>query len=407
MSRPTTAWASAQALWVTAAGWAQAAERRFGHAWVATPDATYTPSETLSWIGTGVADRRRRLFPVPPFARTAAKDALLARASRHFRDVGERPEWRDLDLEFVWQHHDLFHRAGAPLARRRGCPLVSFVDAPQVWEAARWGVHRPGWGHILTRIGELPQLAASDVVVCVSYEVAAEIIRLGVERRRVLVCPTGVDPERFGPETSGDAVRERYGLAGQFVIGWTGSFRSFHGLEVAVEALACLRRDAPDSRLLLVGDGFDRPRIEAVASSMNVADAVIFTGAVPHLELPQYLAAMDVTVLTTRPGEPFHYSPLKLREYLASGRPVVAPRIGDIARTLEDGKTALLFDLGDTTGLARHLSALRHDAELRSQLGRAGRELILKTGTWDVQLERLLEFGPFLEATSARGAASR
>ena len=99
----------------------------------------------------------------------------------------------------VWQHHDLFQSPGQAISRRHRCPLVSFVDAPLVWEARRWGVARPGWGRLVERYGEWPQLRASDVVACLSDEVAHEVVRLGVPRERIVFSPTAVDVDRFAP----------------------------------------------------------------------------------------------------------------------------------------------------------------------------------------------------------------
>src|SRR5262249_14822541 len=156
-----------------------------------------------------------------------------------------------------------------------------------------------------------------DVVACVSDEVADEVTRLGVDRERVLVSPMAVDADRFSPGVSGDEVRKRFGLDKAFVIGWTGSFRRFHGLEVALEAFAVFQRSTPDARMLLVGDGSERDSVEALSRSMGLGDTVVFYGAAAHEDLPACVAAMDVTVVTARAGAQFHYSPQKMREYLA------------------------------------------------------------------------------------------
>ncbi len=407
MPRTGTEWAGAAAMWITVAGWAAAARSRFGAAWIVTPDAVVSPETALSYTGAAASaagGRRRRM---PELVRTGAKDVLRYRVMRRCRDVDERPEWHDVDVAFVWQHHDLFHRAGEPLARRRGRPLVSYVHAPQVWEARQWGVRRPGWGPLLERYGEAPQLVRSDVVAVVSDEVATQVARLGVEEHRIVISPMAVDAERFSPAVPGAPVRARYGLEGTFVIGWTGSFRKFHGLDLAVQAFASLHRSAPTTRLLLVGDGAERSTLEHQVRAAGVGDAVIFAGAVAHESLPELVAAMDATVVTAHAGQGFHYSPLKMREYMAAGRPVVAPRIGDVGRLLTDGADGLLYEPGDAAGLGRQLSRLVDDAALRAQVGEAGRSLILRTGTWDVQLEQLLASDAFQAACSklARSAS--
>ena len=84
-----------------------------------------------------------------------------------------------------------------------------------------------------------------------------------------------------------------------------------------------------------------------------------------------------------------------MREYLAVGKPVVAPRIGDVARTVTDDVDALLYEAGDVRGLADRLLQLRDDPALRARLGRAGRDLMVRTGTWDVRCEQLLACDAF------------
>jgi glycosyltransferase involved in cell wall biosynthesis len=342
---------------------------------------------------------------LPFVIRTAINDVRRARAACVARNY-DGLEWTDTEIEFVWQYHDLFHRFGHGLAQRHACPLVSFVEAGRVWEDRIWGVRRPGWGGLLERLGERPQLLGSDVILCVSEEVAERALALGAEERKIVVSPNGVESDRFSPDVSGARVRRTLGLGESFVIGWTGSFRRFHGLEVAVRAFAQVVEAVRDARLLLVGDGFERSNVEQLASALGVRHAMFFTGAVSHGDVPEYVAAMDVALVTAKPGEAFHYSPLKMREYLACARAVVAPRIGDVARTLTDGLNGLLYEPGDVEGLACRILSLRADSRLRAQLGAAGRSLVVATCTRDLQLDRLLRSEPFLEA-SARLSSSR
>ncbi|MEJ5255870.1 MAG: glycosyltransferase [Acidimicrobiales bacterium] len=390
MPRPSTAWASAAGLWVTAAGWAAAGERRFGRAWVVTPDAVASPDEAVGFATahySSAAHQHRRRQLVPSLLRTAAKDALQYRAVHRFR-VGTGP-WDQVPPALVWQHHEICHRAGIELAHRLGCPSVVFVHAPQVWEARQWGVHRPGWGTLLERLGERPALRSADAVACVSDEVATLVVDLGADPGKVVVTPMAVDPARFHPDVSGDAVRERYGLGDAPVIGWCGNFRRFHGLEQAVAAFALVREQRPDARLLLVGDGPERARIEAMTDELGLHNVTCFTGGVPHVEMAEHLAAMDVAWVLAQTDGAFHYSPHKMREYLACGVPVVAPAIGDVARVMHHDVDAVLYPAGDIAALASATLELLADPNRRRRIGSAGRELMLREGTWDVQLEKV------------------
>jgi glycosyltransferase involved in cell wall biosynthesis len=399
MPRSSKEWLGAPAMWVTAAGWASAAQRRFGSAWVTTPDAIAGPADVLGYTEprpATVSNAQRLRLPVA--LGVALKDARQASRAWQFRDAGEPAEWRRGNLAFVWQHHDLFARAGFPVARRHGCPLVSYVHAPQVWEARRWGVRRPGWGALLERFGEQPQLRESDVVACVSEEVATELARFDVPRERILVSPMAVDVEQFNPEVSGAGVRRRLGLTDAFVVGWAGTFRSFHAVDDIVVAFAGLHRGSPSARLLLVGTGAEEEHIRGLANRLGIAGAVVFTGPVPNLAMPEYLAAMDVTVVSAPAGAEFHYSPQKLREYLGLGRAAIAPRLGEIPTAFEEGTHLLLYEAGNVDDLSDAMCRLRDDAELRRRVGSAGWERVLATATWDVRLEELMDFDGFAAA---------
>ena len=170
-----------------------------------------------------------------------------------------------------------------------------------------------------------------------------------------------VDAVRFAPTVSGEPTRDRLGLTDTFVVGWVGSFRGFHGLDTVVDAFAVFHRREPGTRLLLGGTGAEMHAVRDHAVALGIADAVVLPGAIAHTEMPEFIAAMDVALVSARPDAGFHYSPLKLREYMACGVPVVAPRLGEIPRALHDGEDALLHQPGDADALADRLSRLHDD----------------------------------------------
>jgi glycosyltransferase involved in cell wall biosynthesis len=319
-----------------------------------------------------------------------AKDAGRFLRARRFRETTRSGPWDGSDLTFVWQRHDLFHTAGFDVARAKGCPVVLFVDAPTVWEESRWGVRRPGWGSLVERTGERPQFRSADLVACVSEEVAEALVERGAPEKRVLVTPCVADLDIFTPDAGGSDTREELGLDGKFVVGWVGSFRSFHGIELALQAAASLQSSIPGLCLLLVGDGQERPRLEAMARELGLRD-VVFTGTVPYEKMPRYMAAMDLALVLDPGKGDFHYSPLKLREYMACGRAVLAPRVGQVARFLDDGVDALLIDPGDARGLAQAIERLHREPELGAALGAAARKKVAGEGAWDAQVQRAIE----------------
>ena len=148
----------------------------------------------------------------------------------------------------------------------------------------------------------------------------------------MLITPTGVDLDRFSPPPDGQEVRARFGLDGKVVIGWAGSFRGFHVVEQLVAA-------APEGRgRCCSSSATARSEPASKRSSRTPASTLSSPEPFRRSELPIDLAAMDVGVVMADPRS-FHYSPLKLAEYLAAGLPVVAPDVAPLGELLEpDGE---------------------------------------------------------------------
>ena len=254
---------------LSTAGWARGAARVLGESWVVTPLGVMSPSEARdrgSDPALQSADRSSVRRLVPALLKTAVKDGRQWRRRDRFR-VDPAGPWADAEVAFVWQRHELFQMAGLRLARDLGVPSVLFVPATVVWEATRWGTKRPGWSRWLEVHGETPALEAADLVACGTASVADQAERLGASADRLVITPSGVDLELFDAPPHPDRVRSQLGLGGRFVVGWTGSFRRFHAVEQAVEAVARLE----GATLLLVGDGPERARIERLAHDRGVS----------------------------------------------------------------------------------------------------------------------------------------
>lgn len=397
MPRGVAAWPTAEALWVTASGWAGAAERRFGSAWIATPGGAWSPE--LLPRPQASARRARRSLQIPAVLRTLAKDVALWTWQSRF-EVPVSGPWSESRVQLVWEHHDLFNEAGGRLSEAARAPLVRYVHAPQVWEAWKWGVRRPLWGRLITAL-ELRHLQEADVVACVSHQVREQLQRMGVDPARIVVAPMGVDTDRFSP--TGSTKRPELGLdAATVVVGWCGSFRPFHGLELLIDAFRIAARTHPELHLLLIGDGPMRASLETTARRGDVAGRVTFTGAVSHAEMPEYLRAVDIAVVSSEARGSFHYSPLKLREYAACELPVVAPTEGELAEFGPKGFLSL-HEPGSLEGLSETLSRLAGDGALRGRLGRAARDYCLEHWSWDRQLETTLERARALGHVDAAG----
>jgi glycosyltransferase involved in cell wall biosynthesis len=380
------------ASWLNTAGWVAGARHLGYDTLVITPDGLVNEADLRSATPPSIGHEGVRAVGsrLPLWFKTSLKDVReLIRSARFSRELARLGVNGDR-VVLVWQRHELFRRAGHRLARRLGCPIVVFTAAPKVWEARRWGVRRGPCERAVEYFGDTRPLRNADLVACVSEEVASAVVELGVEPSRTIVTPSTADTELFCPEVDGTRVRESLGLDDRFVVTWTGSFRSFHGVELLVDAAEQASARVSNLRVMLVGDGPERSRLESEVRERDICDIVSFIDTVPQQELPSYLAASDIAVVTSQPDQAYHYSPLKMWEYLAMGLPVVVPATGLPGRVLRDGVDAVKYFPGRADTLASALVRLADDAALRSAISSAGRELA-EEHSWDRQLERVLE----------------
>ena len=121
---------------------------------------------------------------------------------------------------------------------------------------------------------------------------------------------------------------------------------------------------------------------------LGIAPRVVFTGIVPRDEIPSYVSTFDIAL---QPAVVAYASPLKLFEYLALGRAIVAPDQPNIREVLDDGVNALLFDTRDPDGLTDAIDRLTGDDVLRERLARGARLSIAQRGlTWARNAERVV-----------------
>jgi glycosyltransferase involved in cell wall biosynthesis len=306
---------------------------------------------------------------------------------------------QDGPFELVYERYSLWSFAAMEYARASETPALLEVNAPLIAEQAehRTLVDRVGAERAAERV-----FRAATGLLAVSAEVAAYLEQFPGAQGRIYIIPNGVDPNRFALKL----VPSCPGPARTFTVGFVGTLKPWHGLATLVEAFALLHRSAPRLRLLVVGDGPERSRLEADLGARGLRELTLFTGAVDSDQVPGLLASMDVAVAPYPKLANFYFSPLKVYEYMAAGLPIVASRIGQLAELLRHEETGLLCPPGDAPALAAALERLRRDTILRQRLGRAARSSALKKHTWSAVARRILSLAgrkPALSPAAMKG----
>ncbi len=286
---------------------------------------------------------------------------------------------------FLYERHAIFNFAGVLAAKLTGRPLILEVNSPLALEHHEDGtLTAPGFAGWCE--GLVFRMASTILVV--SGPLKRILVEEGVPAAKIVVMPNGVDLAAFGAAPDATALRDSLGLGHATVIGFVGWFRPWHGLEMLVEAFAHAELQWKGAKLLLIGDGPAMPALRKQVDALGLHDAVVFAGAVPHEAIPNYLALVDIAA---QPAANAYCCPMKVIEYMAMAKPIVAPAQDNITELLAEGREVATFAPGDMAGLAAALAKLVGSADERARLGGAARAAIDSRGLlWSANAERVV-----------------
>jgi glycosyltransferase involved in cell wall biosynthesis len=246
---------------------------------------------------------------------------------------------------------------------------------------------------------ELIARCASAMIV-VSREARRRMIEVErVPPQRLTLLPNGINPL---PPGDGRAVRADLGIdENDPVIGTVCILRSEKALDVLLRAAALLIGDFPRLRVLIVGDGPERARVEAVTEQLGLSDRVLVTGA--RADVPDVLAAMDVAVLSSD----YEGSPRSILEFMDARKPIVATRVGGIPDVIEDGVHGVLVPPRDEAALAAALRGVLRDLDDAREMGARARDRCRREFSLDRTVESLQQLYEELHSQGDGNRAKR
>jgi len=246
---------------------------------------------------------------------------------------------------------------------------------------------------------EFYNLKNASLVVSVSKPLKTDLLRMGIPAEKILVNPNGVDPEKFNPEIANSKkcrdLREKLGLyENKILVGFSALFRSWHGIPQLTETIDEIlkTRLLPNIHFLLIGD--DGQLKADMEKQLGEYKEVTFTGTIPYSEIQYYLAICDILVSPHGPqahGREFFFSPIKLFEYMAMGKGIVASNVGQIAEVLKDSENAILVEPGNVDELINGILKLARDKDLRQKLGKNARYEVIKNYTWRKHVKKVID----------------
>ncbi len=235
-------------------------------------------------------------------------------------------------------------------------------------------------------------LKTADKIVCVSSANQRQLeINYAIPGNKFYVLPNCVDTKKFRPyPEKRETYRQKYHLGENPLFIFVGSFHEWHDVGTLVEAFSHVYKHNSEARLLLVGDGANKPKIENLVTSLGLDKAIVFTGSVPFDEVPFLISAADITVAPYKKMDvEFWGSPMKLFEYMASGTPLITSRVGQLTEVIRNEDNGLLVEPGDVGALSLAMEKLIDNPTLRSCLSQNARRDVERSFSWEQYADRL------------------
>jgi len=265
---------------------------------------------------------------------------------------------------------------GLALRRAFSIPLVYDVRGfPEMTWAVRDGGDASEL-YRLRRVAETRCMREADRVITLSETMRAHIAGRGIDAARIHVVPHAVDIDAFAPRPPDPDLLRRHGLTGGLVVGCVSSLLGYEGLDTLLRAIAAVRRCDRRVMGLLVGDGAAMPHLRELVHELDLEDAVVLTGRVPHAEVAGHLSLIDVFVVPRHDHEVCRFvTPLKPFEAMAAGRCMVVSDLPALAEAVGGGSAGRIVTPDDHGELAAVLEELAARPDERARLASAAREL--------------------------------
>jgi glycosyltransferase involved in cell wall biosynthesis/ubiquinone/menaquinone biosynthesis C-methylase UbiE len=351
-----------------------------------------------------------RQIVLEPRSATATEDDIASATEHYYRIL--KPAFEALRPAFIYERLVLGNYVGARLSLELGIPYIVEYNGSEISMRRSF----EGVGYIYEDEylkAETFAFRQATIISVISAEVKADLVARGVDPGKILVNPNGADPEVYAPAAPEEqrAIRVSAGLdPDEPVVGFTGTFGGWHGVDVLAEALPDICARAPEAQFLLIGDGHFKYLVDAAVAKHELQRRVRKVGRVPQAEGARLLKACDIFVSPHHKhmvDSRFFGSPTKVFEYMAVGGGIVASDLEQIGESLSPGlrvedlrrsdlvvtnQRAVLCTPGDVREFADAVVELLKRPAVRTAIGRNARTAVLEQFSWNRHVAHLWPF---------------
>lgn len=338
------------------------------------------------------------------------EDAIVS-ASSHFLPI-VKAACEVLRPAYIYERLCLGNYVAATLSRELQIPYIIEYNGSEISMQRSFDGTAPFYADVYLKAEELAFRQAAAISV-ISEHVRADLIGRGIDARKILVNPNGADLDSYAPAPFDEKQELRRSLgfaATDCVVGFTGTFGGWHGIDVLAEAIPRICEAAPTVKFLIIGDGTHKAQLDAEVARHHLDDRVRRVGRVPQTEGARLLKACDLYVSphnTHMIDSKFFGSPTKIFEYMAMAGGIVASdleqigevlspavRAGDLERAdrTVTNERSVLCTPGSVAELVAGVVGLARRPDLASALGRNARQAVADHYSWQQHVARLWTF---------------
>ena len=285
--------------------------------------------------------------------------------------------------KMIYERYSLFLFASVWWANKNNIPIVLEINDSSL-------VHRVRKLHFIALAKKFEHWIFKNAtgLVFISSEFQQIALKEFGDIAPSVVSPNAADLDAFIlDDVKAKELRQKLNIDDKIVIGYVGAFVHWHGIDWFVDMIADKLKEHPNIVLLLIGDGVSYEPISNRVKQAGVENQVILTGRVNHNEVSTYLSAMDFGIL---PDSNNYGSPMKLFEFMAMAKGMVAPDFTPIADVVKDNKTSWLFPANNRQACIDKTLAIANDKAAQQQVGKNARDFIESERQWKHNAQQLL-----------------
>ncbi len=280
--------------------------------------------------------------------------------------------------DIIYERYSCYHVAGVAAARMLRVPLLLEVNSTYSGRFARRELGFPR----VAKWMEKYALGGARGIAVVSNPLRECVQDREVDVGRIVVTPNAVNAGKiaeYAAPALQKRIRKELGLEGQVVIGFVGSLRRWHGVDMLVRRIPDVLKRVPNASFLIVGAGELEDSVKALVDMPELTGRVIATGGVPHARAMELITAMDIGLM---PHSNAWGSPMKILEYMALGKVTIAPRLPPIEEILLDGSTGYLFEPRNEQQFTELMVNACQSQQIRLEIGAQARDFVLNNRRW-------------------------